>query len=143
MLRTERLAAMGYMSAVRAHEVKNPLQAIRSYLELMLQFPLDASERQEYLNFCCEEVDRLTEITGRVLGYARPGSQDTRPIPVSLAALLDQALTLSGDALRRAKVQVDRHVPNDLPPVLVIPSQVTQALLNLTLNASEAMPEGG
>jgi len=143
MLRTERLAAMGYMSAVLAHEVKNPLQAIRSYLELMLQFSLDASERQEYLNFCCEEVDRLTEITGRVLGYARPGGQETRPIPVSLAALLDQALTLSGDALRRAKVQVDKHLPIDLPPVLVIPNQVTQALLNLTLNASEAMSEGG
>ncbi|MFM8319776.1 MAG: PAS domain S-box protein [Chloroflexota bacterium] len=148
MLRTERLTAMGYMSAVLAHEVKNPLQAIRSHLELMLQFELEAAEQQEYLRFCCNEIDRLAEITGRVLGFAHPGQpaqagQGQRPVPVSLAALVDQALSLSGDALRRARVQVEKLIPHDLPPVLVVPNQVTQALLNLTLNAAEAATPGG
>jgi PAS domain S-box-containing protein len=141
VLRTERLAAMGHMAAALAHEVKNPLQAIHSHLELVLDFGLEPDEREEYLRFCCQEVEHLTEITERLLSFARP-ARDV-PSPASIAHLVQRALALVGKPLQHAHAQVTTDFPPDLPSVLVVPGQIAQVLLNLIINATEAMPDGG
>lgn len=141
VLRTERLAAMGHMAAALAHEIKNPLQAIRGHLELVLDFDLEPDEREEYLRFCCQEIDHLAEIAERALSFARPAG--STPCPASIAHLMQRALALVSSPLQQARVQVTTDLPTDLPPVLVVPDQIAQVLLNLMINAIEAMPDGG
>ena len=140
MLRAERLAAMGYMAATLAHEIQNPLQAIHSHLELVLDFDLEPSEREEYLRFCCREIERLTEVTERTLDFARPAKETL--CSASIAHLLQQALAIS-KPLQHARVQVTTDIPADIPAVLVMPDQIVQVLLNLIINAIEAIPDSG
>lgn len=139
--RTERLTAMGRLAAALAHEINNPLQAIRSHLELVLDFDLQGEEREEYLRVCRGEIERLTEITQRVLSFARP-ARDTRH-PTSVRELLRQTLALVGKQLQHSSVQVTTDLPPDLPPVQVAPDQIVQVLLNIIINATEVMPHGG
>ncbi len=140
LLRSERLAAMGHMAATLAHEVQNPLQAIHSHLELVLDFDLEPDEKREYLRFCCQEIERLTGITERVLGFARPPKDTLHPTPI--AYLMQRALIIS-KPLQHARIQIVSDIPDDLPPVFVIPDQIVQVLLNLAINAIEAIPDTG
>jgi PAS domain S-box-containing protein len=140
LLRSERLAAMGYMAATLAHEIKNPLQAIQSHLELVADFDLQPNEREEYLRFCSQEIERLTGITERVLSFARPAPDTFHP--TSIAHLMQRALAIS-KPLQHARVHVSTDIPADLPPVLVIPDQIIQVLLNLMINAIEAIQDTG
>ena len=141
MLRTERLAAMGRMSTMLAHEVKNPLQAIRSNLELLLEFQLDADERENCLRSCRHEVDRLIGITQGMLTFVRVEKRTVQPF--SLLKVWEQALALLSRPLEKASIRVESDFPNDLPAVFGIADQIAQVLVNLVLNAIDVMPEGG
>ena len=140
ILRSERMAAMGHMAAIMAHEIQNPLQAIHSHLELVLDFCLEPGEREEYLRFCCQEIERLTKITAHTLDLARPAKDTLRP--TSVAHLMQRALMLS-KPLQHARVQITTDIPDKLPPVLVMPDQIVQILLNLITNAIEATTVDG
>ena len=137
----ERLAALGRLAASLAHEINNPLQAIRSHLELALDFPLGPQERREHLSVVREEIERLTVIAQRVLSFARPSSG--RREVVSIAQLVQRTLALTSKQMERSGVQVHLDLPADLPPLRVTPEQIVQVLLNLFINAVEAMPDGG
>ncbi len=139
--RTERLAAMGRLAAALAHEINNPLQAIRSHLELVLDFDLETGERDQYLQVCRQEIERLTEITQRVLSFARP-TEDTRH-PVSIADLTQRTLALVSKQLQETNVRVTTNFPEHLPQVLVVTHQIVQVLLNIMINATEVMDGGG
>jgi signal transduction histidine kinase len=142
IIRTERLAAMGRITATLAHEIKNPLQAIRSHLDLVLDFPLSSEERQSSLLICSQEVDHLTEIIERTLSFVRPG-EERLPIPTSLPKLLTRALNLASKSLEHANIQIKNYVTEALPRAVVQADQITQVLLNLFINSVEAMPIGG
>ncbi len=141
MIHTERLAAMGHMAAALTHEIKGPLQALSDHLRLALDPALEPDERGERLRACQKEIDQLTEIAEPVLGLAQPLEDVHRPVDV--AGLVQQALALLSGPLERANVQTTTDFPADLDPVMVVPDQIVQALLNLMINAIEAMPEGG
>jgi len=139
--RTEHLAAMGRLAAALAHEINNPLQAIRSHLELVLDFGLETDEREQYLHICRKEIERLTDITQRVLSFARP-AKDIRH-PISIAELTERTLALVGKQLQHAHVRVTTDFPPALPLVLVAADHIVQVLLNIMINATEVMPDGG
>ncbi|HET92087.1 MAG TPA: PAS domain S-box protein [Chloroflexi bacterium] len=141
LLHTERLAVMGRISAILAHEIKNPLQTIGSHLELVLDFALSPQQREEYLRFCQQEVEHLTEITARMLDSSRP--VESEPTPTPIAQVVQRALALARQPLRAARVQVATELPYNLPPALILPDRTAQVLLNLFINAAEAMPDGG
>jgi PAS domain S-box-containing protein len=141
MLRTERLAAMGHVAAALAHEIKNPLQAIGSHLELVLDFDLEPDQREEYLRFCRQEIENLTQITERVLSFVRPAGDAFST--VHLTPLIQRALALVSHPLQLAHIHVTTDLPPDLPPIQVSPDRVVQVLLNLMINSAEAMPDGG
>jgi two-component system sporulation sensor kinase A len=141
LLHAERLAATGRLAAALAHEVNNPLQAVRSNLELALDFDLEVDEREEYLHIVRQEIERLIELTRRVLNFAQP-ADDTR-YRVHVAHLVQETLALLGRQLAQAHVQVTTDLPAALPPVFVAPKQILQVLVNLTINAIQAMPDGG
>jgi signal transduction histidine kinase len=88
-----------------------------------------------------EEIDRLIEINRRILDFAQPA--DDVPVSVSVADLVQRTLDLVGKQLQRADVQLTTNLAPDLPPVVVAPNQIIQVLMNLVLNATEAMSGGG
>jgi two-component system, sporulation sensor kinase A len=141
LLRTERLAAMGQVMATLAHEIKNPLQGIQSNLELIRDFPLENDEREEHLQVCLREVDRLVEITRRMLSFSWSGSHTARP--VSIPQIWEKTLALFNATLQSTAIQVTTDFPDHLPPILGVPDQINQVLINLVLNAIQAMPHGG
>jgi signal transduction histidine kinase len=139
--RTERLAAIGRVAASLAHEVNNPLQALRSHLELIRSYPLSEEEREQSFRILEREVERLDETTRRVLGFARPAPDILQP--VSITGILEQALALSKNSLRNQRVEIITTFPEDLPPVMAAAGQLIQVFLNIILNALHAMKGQG
>lgn len=139
-IRRERLAALGQMAAALAHEINNPLQAIRSTLDLILDFPLPERERTENLEIIRQEIERLGQITERILRFARPAPAVRRM--VSICDLIQQTIKLAEKHLQHQRIHITCHVP-EIPPLLVAPEQMIQVFLNLILNAIEATGEGG
>jgi PAS domain S-box-containing protein len=141
LIESEKLAVTGRLAASLAHEVNNPLQAIRSNLELVIDFDLDEAENEQYLNVCRLEIDRLSQLTQRVLGFARPRVET--PQPVTVAELVERTMGLVGTQLSDNKIAVKENLEADLPPVVVGAGQIVQVLLNIILNAVDVLPQGG
>jgi signal transduction histidine kinase len=135
--RNERLAAIGRVAASLAHEVNNPLQALRSHLELIRSYPLSEEEREQSFMILEKEVERLDETTRRMLGFARPAPDILQP--VSILGVLDQALALSRNFLQNQQVMIRTNFPVELPSILAAPGQLIQVFLNIILNAANAM----
>jgi signal transduction histidine kinase len=135
--RTERLAAIGRVAASLAHEVNNPLQALRSHLELIRSYPLSDEEREQSFGILEREVERLDETTRRVLGFARPAPDILQP--ASIAGMLEQTLALSRNYLQHQKINIHTDFEAGLAPVQAAPGQLIQVFLNIVLNAAHAM----
>ncbi len=141
LLREERLAVMGRLLASLAHEINNPLQTMSASIELVMDFPLEAEERQKYLQVMRQETERLMKISRGVLDFARPARAEQRL--TSIAALVERALFLASRQLHTARVQVRLDLPDDLPLIRASADQISQVCLNLIINAIEHMPAGG
>ncbi len=137
----EQLAALGRLAASLAHEINNPLQVIQARLELALERPVWGPEERAGLEVALEQTRRLAETAQRALGLARPS--DGKRQAVWPRELITQALLLVRHRLERSGAQVETDVPEGLPPLWVVPSEILQVLVNLLLNGVEAMPEGG
>jgi signal transduction histidine kinase len=135
--RTERLAAIGRVAASLAHEVNNPLQALRSHLELIRSYPLSDEEREQSFGILEREVERLDETTRRVLGFARPAPDILQP--ASIEGMLEQTLALSRNYLQHQQIKIQTDLEQGMPPVQAAPGQLIQVFLNIVLNAAHAM----
>jgi len=136
----ERLAALGELSAVVAHEVRNPLGVIFNSLGSLRRLTRPAGDAKMLLDIIGEEADRLNRIVGDLLDFARPSTPVLRP--EALDRLLDEALAAALVQHPRG-ISVVREVEAALPPAVVDARLVRQALLNLAVNAVQAMPRGG
>ena len=140
---SERLAALGRITAGVAHEVKNPLNSMRLWLENLkesLPPEMDDSAKQA-VNVLDAEIDRLDAVVKRFLDFSRP--MDVRLEPTQLAPLLQEVLEVAAPQLEKSKVQVAQLLPIDVPEVFGDRALLKQAILNLVLNAVDAMPNGG
>lgn len=133
-----RLAASGRMAAIVAHEVNSPLQAIQNFLFLAASD--NPAERDEYLRLVADEIDRVGELIRRLLELNRPEQGPPREIDVN--ALVQRVLNLLSGTMSRRRIATTFHA-QALPQLLMHPGQLTQVLLNLCLNAVDAMAEGG
>lgn len=140
--RSERLAALGQLSAGLAHEIRNPLGVIKGSAE-MLQAKLPASDALagELAGYISSEVNRLNALVTRFLDFARPLRLERRPQVVT--ELIDRSLKAARDRWPEAKVQVDRQYAPNLPAVPVDADFCEQVFTNLAHNAYEAMGAGG
>ena len=140
--RSERLAALGQLSAGLAHEIRNPLGVIRGSAETLgkrLQ-QLDPLSK-EMISFISSEVDRLNSLVTRFLTFARP-LQPQRHLQ-EITALLERAVKTAFGRWPEISVKVEREYANDLAPLFIDPDLCEQVFTNLVLNAFEAMPQGG
>ncbi|NTV65473.1 MAG: histidine kinase, partial [Oscillochloris sp.] len=141
LLQTEKLAALGRLSASMAHEINNPLQAIHNSVHLLLSRPLPEEKRQRYLEMTREEIDRLITIVQRTLDFYRSTREGMRPI--DLGDVVDTALNLTTNQLHEHQIRVVSEVEPTLPWVFAVSSHIKQVILSLIFNAIEAMPDGG
>ncbi len=138
---SERLAALGRVTAGVAHEVKNPLNSMRLWLEnLKESLPAGDGVPRQAVAVLDSEIDRLDSVVKRFLDFMR--SQELRLEETNLDELLEEVSAIARPQMERAHVQLEKRYA-DLPPVRVDRPLLTQALLNLVFNAIQAMPSGG
>jgi signal transduction histidine kinase len=140
---SERLSALGRITAGVAHEVKNPLNSMRLWLEnlkesLPAEMDTNAMQAVQVLD---KEIDRLDAVVKRFLDFTRP--MEVRLEATQLADILREVIEVAQPQLRKSKVEVAQLLPIDVPEVYVDRALLKQAILNLVLNAVEAMPAGG
>jgi len=144
MKERDRLAALGAMAAGLAHEVKNPLGAIKGAAQLLEELQAahtsnDASP-QEWIGVTLEEVNRLDRVVGSFLDYARPHSGN--PVPLDVNAAVRRTVQILSTQVSE-QVQVQLELADELPRSKIDPEQFRQVLINLIQNAIQAMDGRG
>lgn len=136
----ERLAALGEMSAGLAHEIRNPLGAIKGAAQLLNPKAFSGAE-QEFLSIILEEVDRLNGVVSQFLNYARPLRNGFGLVDIN--QLLQRTTQLLEAEEQMAHIQIDKNLQSTLPLLHADAEQLKQVFINLLRNGAEAMPEGG
>ncbi len=139
MMAAEKWVALGRLAASVAHEIRNPLVAVRGLVEMLRD---DVSgESLQHTTVILGEVDRLNGVVAQLLQYARPGPPTLTLL--SLDEMLDQLLLLIKHEAVRHRVEIVRRWPRGPVCARIDPEKLKQACLNVILNAIQAMPEGG
>ncbi len=138
---SERLAAFGRVTAGVAHEVKNPLNSMRVWLEVLRSNLPAEPEPQQAVTMLDGEIERLDRVVKTFLDFSRPVELAWEDAP--LEELLEEVLLSARPAIQRAGIALQTHIPRPFPAVRMDRHLIHQALLNLVLNACDAMPAGG
>ncbi|NWG35138.1 MAG: response regulator [Chloroflexi bacterium] len=141
LLRSEKMAAAGRLTASIAHEVNNPLQSVQNCLHIAGREDVPAEKRKEYFDLARAELERLMKTMQRMLDFYRPGS--TRTEPVDVLELLKHVLSLTSQQMGQRHIEVKTQFPDSLPLIHAVNSQIQQIFFNLILNAFDVMPAGG
>jgi two-component system sensor histidine kinase HydH len=146
MKERDRLAALGSMAAGLAHEVKNPLGAIKGAAQLLEELAHEGTAAdadpttKEFLGIILEETDRLNRVVGSFLDYARPHAGN--PVPVDInAAVRRTAQIMSSQQTEDVEIRLELN--DDIPKASIDPEKLRQVLMNLVQNAVQAMDGRG
>jgi len=139
--RGETLAAAGQIAMGLAHEIRNPLGAIRGAVQLMRRELGDDPRLGEYTDVLLKEVDRVNRIIEMLLDIGRPVT--LRPVPLNVHQLLERVALLAEEMASQRGVQIVRRYDPSLPPILADEDRILQVFHNLVRNAVEAMDRGG
>jgi signal transduction histidine kinase len=141
VIQAEKLASVGRLAAGIAHEIGNPLGIILGYMHMLRSGHLDEGKRADYLGRIEAETERINSIIRDLLDYAQPSSRELQA--VSLNAAIEGIYALIAYQKEFNSITPIFHLAEDLPPILANEQLIKQLVLNLTLNARDAMPEGG
>jgi two-component system sensor histidine kinase HydH len=139
--RSQRLASVGRLAAGVAHEIRNPLSSIKGFATYFKQRYQDVPEDRQIAGIMIQEVDRLNRVVSQLLDFARPIS--VSPKATSFKTLLEDSLKLIERQARDKQIAVNIHNSTQIDEVKIDPDRINQVLLNLYLNAIEAMEPGG
>lgn len=141
LLQSERMAALGEMSAKIAHEVNNPLGIIKNYLLLIRRTADEKPDAIKHVGVVEQEIDRIAGIVRQLLDFHRPkppvfNRVNLKSVILDVLELMDRPLSSNG-------IEVVTTIAPDLPDILGTSDNLKQVFLNLVINARDAMPEGG
>ena len=141
LLIADRMASLGQLSAVIAHEIRNPLASIKGSVEILEAEIPRGNPKREFFEVIKSESDRLNKLATEFLQFGRPPRPEVvrvhpNDVARSVTALIAKQAARSG-------IQLDQYLDDDLPDVMIDAEQIKQALLNIVINAMQAMPDGG
>jgi PAS domain S-box-containing protein len=140
LMRSEKLAVVGSLAAGLAHEIGTPLNVISATAEYLLLDGRDEGQRRR-LEQIVSETDRISRLVRELLSFARDTPRSREPVCVGEA--VGRVVSLLRIPMEKKGVRVETDLPAGLPPVSTEPDGLHQILLNLVLNAIQAVPEGG
>ena len=138
---SQKLAAVGQLSAGIAHEVRNPLSSIKMSLQILEKRLNPAGNDLKRFKIAEKEVEHLEKIVNDILIFAKPAEPEMKPADIS--AFLESSLSMVEKELYDKKIDVQFHNDQGIPPINIDSSMLKQAFLNIYLNAIDAMEEGG
>lgn len=148
MMQAEKMASIGKMAAVVAHEINNPLSGILTYAKLMRKWLAGGEisgkhreESEQCLDLIAGESRRCGDLVKNLLTFSRTAPMN--PEPTELNQVVDRLIRLVQHELEMTGIQLHRELQDDLPRVTCDPAQIEQVLLALVMNAIDAMPRGG
>ncbi len=141
MKRAERLYALGQLSGGLAHEIRNPLASIEGAVTVLQREGSSEQRRREFLDIIEKESRRLNRLLTRFLNFAKPAEPDLKVVEID--DLLDSVISLARHADNTGRMELRKDIQPDVSTVECDPEQMKQVLLNLLMNAVQAMPCGG
>jgi two-component system, NtrC family, sensor kinase len=141
MLRADRLASLGTLAAGLAHEIKNPLVAIKTFTQLLPERFDDEEFRNYFTNVAAGEIDRISTLVTELLEFSRPSGPFFQQ--ENLNDVLDKMITLIKTEAKQKEVTIETALADDLPTITIDKEQIKQVIINILLNAIQATPEKG
>ena len=147
IIQVERMASLGRLAAVVAHEINNPLSSVVTYAKLLVrrlqnkEIDDECRENLEYLESIASEASRCGEIVAQLLSFAKRGGGEFAAVDVN--QVVDRAVFLTKHKLELAEVSCELELEEDMPTVRADSGQIQQALMALLINAGEAVEKGG
>jgi signal transduction histidine kinase len=139
--RADRLASLGTLTAGLAHEIRNPMVAIKTLTQLLPERLDDEEFRSQFLKIASGEVDRISSLVNELLDFARPS--DPKWELEDINATLDGMILLISTATKKKLVTIIKDYASNLPLIQIDREQIKQVILNILLNAIDATPENG
>ncbi len=141
LVRSEKLISLGRLSAGVAHEIRNPLNAMKGAMVYLRKRRSDDALIEEYSGLVSEEIDRLNAFVTDFLTFAR--QSEPRRVPTDVNRIIQAAQELFEEQARRRGIVFRNALDPGMPPLLVDPHQMEQVVINVMVNAMDAMPGGG
>ncbi len=141
MLRADRLASLGTLAAGLAHEIRNPLVAIKTFTQLLPERFDDEEFRNYFTSVAAGEIDRISTLITELLEFSRPSGPFFQQ--ENLNGILDKMITLIKTEAKQKELEIETTLADDLPTVTVDKEQIKQVFINILLNAIQATPEKG
>ena len=139
--RADRLSSLGLLTAGLAHEIRNPLVAIRTFTQLLPERYDDAEFREGFQGLALKEVDRICGLINDLLSFARPSKPNVAP--ENVGDVVDNIARILETQAKEKGVGIAREFGENLPKVWIDSEQMKQVFMNLILNAIQAMKDGG
>jgi signal transduction histidine kinase len=144
LVESEKLAAMGRLSAQLSHEINNPLCAIQTSINT-IKYIVTNNEKIEKIKDITDrisgELTRLTKLSKDILGFVRPTKEEARPVNIN--NIIDDAISFYKNQFEQRKIEIELDMEKHLPNVTISTDKIKQVFSNLILNAQDAMPTGG
>ena len=138
---SEKLAAIGELAAGVAHEIRNPLSSIKGFARFLAHSLSDRTREKEYAEIMVKEVDRINSVVNDLLTFARPLEPELAS--TDLFKLIEHTVRLLETDARSRNIKIRSKINPDFNSLLLDANQITQALLNLMLNALQEVDDGG
>jgi signal transduction histidine kinase len=142
MQHEDKLSTVGRLASGIAHEIRNPLGSMRGMAQLLREnIGQDSQNERKYTDLIIREVDRLNAVVEQLLEFARPSPEERQSVQVD--ELIQNAVDLIRNRVKGRESRLGLDIDKSLPSCWVVPDKMTQVILNLLMNAVEAVPVGG